>query len=165
MRARQVAALLIPSSIALAAHLVAAAENPRITQLHWLVGEWETVRAAKPAGTQSVKVNERWTAEGDWMWSWGHTAKDDSLVDYESVVIKESGPYLLYDAQPMGQERAVFHSTKISESSVVFENPGHDFPQRVGYQLVRQDSLVAWIEGPGKDGKTKRIEFPYRRVK
>jgi hypothetical protein len=58
----------------------------------------------------------------------------------------------------------VFHSITITENSIVFENLAHDFPQRVGYQLVGPDSLMAWIEGP-RNGKMKRIEFPYQRVK
>ena len=47
--------------------------------------------------------------------------------------------------------------------SVVFEAPEHDFPQRVGYRRVGSDSVLAWVEGTMK-GKTRRIEFPYRRV-
>jgi hypothetical protein len=46
---------------------------------------------------------------------------------------------------------------------VVFENPKHDFPQKVGYQRDGADTLLAWIEGTDK-GQTRRIEFPYRRA-
>jgi len=45
---------------------------------------------------------------------------------------------------------------------VVFENLQHDFPQRVGYKRDG-DALLAWIEGP-RNGQTRRIEFPYRKV-
>ena len=46
---------------------------------------------------------------------------------------------------------------------VVFENPQHDFPQKVGYQRTNPDTLLAWIEGSEK-GQVRRIEFPYRRL-
>ena len=51
-----------------------------------------------------------------------------------------------------------------TDSTVVFENRTHDFPQRVGYRKVGADSLLAWIEGE-RNGRTRRIEFPYRRVR
>jgi len=56
----------------------------------------------------------------------------------------------------------VFLSTSLGERSVVFENLQHDFPQRIGYNRTR-DGLLAWIEGPD-NGKTHRIEYPYRRA-
>jgi hypothetical protein len=44
----------------------------------------------------------------------------------------------------------------------VFENPQHDFPQRVGYRRDG-DTMLAWVEGMAS-GKPRRVEFPYRRV-
>ena len=164
MRARHILALFAFCSVALAAHLVFAA-NPKITQLQWLEGRWDSVSEAKRQGTTTVRVNEDWRLVGDTMSSMGVTLMGDSLIDAESVYIREMGSVLVYEAHPMGQRPAVFHSIKIGEKSVVFENLAHDFPQRVAYELVSDDSLLAWIEGPGKDGKTKRIQFPYRRVK
>jgi hypothetical protein len=46
--------------------------------------------------------------------------------------------------------------------SGVFENPGHEFPQRIGYRR-QGPSLQAWIEGT-KDRQARRVEFPYRRA-
>lgn len=164
MRARHILALSICTGIAFAAHLVFA-DNPKITQLHWLVGRWQNVSETKRHATTTVRVNEDWRLVGDVMASMGVTLMGDSLVDAESVYVREMGSVLVYEAHAMGQKSAVFHSIKIGEKSIVFENLAHDFPQRVAYELVSDDSLLAWIEGPGKDGKTKRIQFPYRRVK
>jgi hypothetical protein len=57
----------------------------------------------------------------------------------------------------------VFQSTTISQTTAIFENPEHDFPQRVGYRLDKPDALVAWIEGTSK-GQPRRVEFSYARV-
>jgi hypothetical protein len=46
----------------------------------------------------------------------------------------------------------------------VFENPAHDFPQRIIYRRLSPDSLVARIEGPGPNNTTRGIDFPMRRV-
>jgi len=142
-----------------------AADTPKISRVHWLEGRWLGVYTSKKAGELPTHVNEDWRVYGDRLSSFGVTMQGDSILDFESVDIRESGPYLIYEAHPKGQKPAVFHSIEIGEKSVVFENLAHDFPQRVAYELVSDDSLLAWIEGPGKDGKTKRIQFPYRRVK
>jgi uncharacterized protein DUF6265 len=73
------------------------------------------------------------------------------------------GDTLVYTATPSGQAAAAFRSTDVSESSFTVANPAHDFPQRIGYNRRGADSLIAWIEGPGKDG-VKRIEYPMRRM-
>lgn len=164
MRARHILALFICTGVAFGARLVLA-DNPKITRLNWLVGRWQSTSEAKHPGTKTVRVNEDWHLTGDVMSSMGVTLLGDSLVDAELVNIREMGSVLVYEAHPMGQGSAVFHSIKIGEKSIVFENLAHDFPQRVAYELVNDDSLLAWIEGPGRDGKTKRIQFPYRRVK
>ena len=50
----------------------------------------------------------------------------------------------------------------LSEVILVFENPKHDFPQRIGYQR-KGNALLAWIEGT-QNGKVRRVEFPYLRT-
>lgn len=91
------------------------------------------------------------------------TVRGERLVEYELVTLREQGDRLAYEAHPSGQSAAVFLSRIVTDSTVVFENPGHDFPQRIGYQRDRADSLVAWIEGTDQ-GQIRRIEFPYRRA-
>ena len=78
------------------------------------------------------------------------------------AILREDGARLAYEAHPADQAVTVFHSTVVTESSAVFENLEHDFPQRVGYER-NGDALTAYIEGP-MNGQTRRIEFPYRRV-
>lgn len=92
----------------------------------------------------------------------GRTVRDGKLVEYESVLLREQDGKLAYEAHPSGQPFAVFMSSTIGESTVIFENPGHDFPQRVGYKRDG-DSLLAWIEGTA-NGKSRRVDFPYRLV-
>jgi len=48
--------------------------------------------------------------------------------------------------------------------SVVFENLRHDFPQRIIYRRVSEDSLIARIEGM-INGAKRSIDFPYRKIK
>ena len=126
-----------------------------VTELTWLTGCWES-----HAGDRFVE--EQWTApRAGSMLGVGRTVKGNALVEYEFVVLRERDGRLVYIAHPSAQPSAEFTSTSISADSVVFENPQHDFPQRIGYQR-KGDGLDAWIDGT-HDGKTQRVQFHYRR--
>lgn len=133
-----------------------ARQGRGIEQVAWLRGCWE-------AKTTSGAVEEHWTApSGGSMVGLSRTVRDGALAAYELIVLRERGDRLVYLAHPSGQPAAEFLSTAVSGDVAIFENPAHDFPQRLGYR--RQGaSLLAWIEG-ARDGKTRRVEFPYRRV-
>lgn len=130
----------------------------RIDQVAWMQGCWQ-------AGSQRRVIEEHWMApRGGVMLGMGRTVRGDSLAEYELVVLRESNGALAYRAHPSGQAGATFIAGEATDSTVVFSNLAHDFPEHVGYRRVGADSLVAWIEGPG-DGKPRRIQFPYRRVR
>ena len=128
-----------------------------IQRVAWLQGCWESV-------TPQRTVEEQWMApRGRGMIGVGRTVRADVLAEYELVVIREQDDRLVYEAHPSGQPSATFPSRTIQESTVVFENLQHDFPQRVGYRRSGSDALLAWIEG--KQGtQVRRIDFSYRRV-
>ena len=90
------------------------------------------------------------------------TIRNGKTTAYELMVLREEGERLAYEAHPSGQSQAIFLSTRISESDLVFQNPEHDFPQEVGYHLDGQ-TLLAWIRGT-QNGSEQRIEFRYTRV-
>jgi hypothetical protein len=136
--------------------LTAADVAVNVDQVAWLQGCWQLESGGRI-------VEEQWMSpRGGVMLSMGRTVRDGKLVEYESVVLRAQAGGLAYEAHPSGQAPAVFMSTTVTESTVVFENPTHDFPQRVGYQR-HADKLLAWIEGMA-NGKQRRVEFPYSRV-
>ena len=47
----------------------------------------------------------------------------------------------------------------------VFENPSHDFPTKISYQRVAEDSLTILVSGPGKDGKESVIRYELQAVR
>ena len=93
----------------------------------------------------------------------GRTTVDGRVREYEQFRLELAGDTLVYTASPSGQAEAAFRSTEVTENGFAVANPAHDFPQRIGYRRQGADSVVAWIEGPGKDG-VKRIEYPMRRM-
>ena len=126
-----------------------------IDRVAWLHGCWQT--------TGSPVIEEQWMApRGGTMIGMGRTVRDGRTTEYELVVLKEQDGRLAYEAHPSGQPSAVFLSREITDTSVVFENAEHDFPQRVGYRRS-ESGLAAWIEGTLK-GQMRRVDFIYARA-
>ena len=87
----------------------------------------------------------------------------DTLREYEFVVIREVEGRLRYEARPSGQPPATFPQKTLTDTLVEFEDPAHDYPQRIGYRKVGADSVIAWIDGTTAQG-ARKVEFPYARA-
>ncbi len=128
-----------------------------IQKLSWLAGCWE-------GGQGERRIEEQWMApRGGAMLGMGRTVNGARLVEHEAMIIREEEASLTFTARPSGQQEATFGSIELTEASVVFENPAHDFPQRVIYRRQSDGSLLARIEGT-QDGKLSGVDFPMRRV-
>jgi hypothetical protein len=144
------------------ASAVAAAEAttraaPLLAPLEWLAGCWEARSATRV-------VLEAWMRpEGGCMLGMSRTVRGDSLLEYELVLLRDEEGLLVYEAHPSGQSPARFPATAISDTLLLFEDPQHDFPQRIAYRRASADSLVARVSGT-IDGKERAVEFAYRRV-
>lgn len=134
---------------------VLSAQTP-ITRVSWLQGCWRL-------NVNGQTVDEQWMApDGGAMLGTSRTVKAGRLVEYEFVLLRERDGALVYEAHPSGQAGGEFPLKSVDDDSVTFENPAHDFPQRIGYRR-QGDRLNAWIEGT-LDGRSQRAEFPYARV-
>ena len=128
-----------------------------VESIAWLTGCWERA-------TRSGSVDESWTAaRAGTMLGVSRTVRGDSTVAWEHLRIFRRGGRLVYGALPSGQRYAEFTATEASDTLVVFENPAHDFPQRILYRPAG-DSLHARIEGP-HDGETRGVDFRFARVR
>lgn len=130
-----------------------------LNQLGWLAGHWRMEKAGRV-------VDEQWMAPAAGvMLGMARTIARGKVVEHEFMQIREGpGGALYFVALPSGQKEAAFQIVSLSAIEAVFENKEHDFPQKITYARQPDGSLLAAIEGPGKDGTTRRIEFPYRRV-
>lgn len=139
----------------------ATAEAAKFTvaDLAWLAGTWSFERNGRV-------VTERWTAPaGGMMLATSQTVAGGRTLEYEFIVLRtDKEGRVVYVAKPSRQPEATFTLIQLAEREVVFENPTHDFPQRISYTIKPDGTLLAAIEGT-KDGKTRRVEFPYRAVK
>jgi Tol biopolymer transport system component len=137
---------------------LAAQEGARLGHAGWLAGCWEL----RAPGRVTL---EMWMPPGgDLMVGASRTISGTAVSEFEQVRIRAEGGRLVYTALPSGQKEASFPSTHTSDTMLVFENLGHDFPQRIIYRRRGADSIVARIEGPGSNNTTRGINFPMRRT-
>jgi hypothetical protein len=130
---------------------------PTVAQVGWIAACWEQKAGAR-------LIEEQWMRpRGGLMLGVSRTVVGDSLREYEQVALFERGGHLVYAATPARQAPAEFVSIAVSDSAVTFENPAHDFPQRVIYRRRGADSLLARVEGM-HGGKLRGRDFLYRRV-
>ena len=146
--------------IALAAATFSTAnQKPGIEQLEWISGCW--VLEDGKARTEEVWMKP----SGNSMIGMSRTVAGSKTVQTEHIQIRESNGQLAYIvALSMGAKPTVFRLIKSSDNEAVFENPDHDFPQRIIYRRESADALFARIEGAEK-GVNKGMDFRYRRSK
>jgi hypothetical protein len=135
----------------------AEAPKPTLADLSWLAGCWE-------GGRPESKYEEQWMApRGQTMMGMSRTVSQEKTVAFEFLRIHQEADGIYYTSIPSGQTQASFKLIERSDRKVVFENPDHDFPQRIMYTLGEGGELMVTIEGMSK-GALKQIEFPMRRA-
>lgn len=131
----------------------ATALNPT---LDWISGHWCVDRGED-------NVEELWLPpHGGVVVGLGRTRTTDRTTRFEYLRIVDRDGDQSYIAQPGGQPPTAFRRTAGGERWVRFENPDHDFPQRVEYRRDG-DALRAEVAGPGENGKDVVITFNYSR--
>jgi hypothetical protein len=133
--------------------------RPALYDLSWLAGCWE-------ANLRGREVNEQWMKPGGGiMLGMARTVSQGKAAEFEFTQIREDKDgSIYYVAKPSGQPEASFKLVKLQNKEAVFENPQHDFPQRIIYRLQPDGSLFARVEATDK-GKTRGIDYPYKRAK
>jgi hypothetical protein len=92
----------------------------------------------------------------------GRTLAQGATTAFEYLRIVDLDGVPAYVAQPGGRPPTTFRMTASGEQWIRFENPEHDFPQRIEYRRA-SDTLHAEIAGPGADGAEAVISFDYRK--
>lgn len=121
--------------------------NAEFEKLYWLPGEWHQTNIAKPGKA----LVEQWTKSGDFeMKGQATTTQNGDTVYIERItmLIKDNSIYYVADV-PQNKQPVYFKLTSITAQGFVCENPEHDFPKRITYELSG-NQLKATISGNGK---------------
>ena len=114
--------------------------------LAWLAGCWES---------PDKSSQEVWVVDSDGSLSgFAVTVSEQRVVFYEVLGIKkQDNNSWIYTAHPSGQSPASFTATTMTEASVVFSKPDHDYPQEIRYAR-EGDFLYASISLIGGENPT-----------
>jgi hypothetical protein len=135
-----------------------AAPAEPLERLAFLTGCWRLVDG-------DTVVEEQWLPPaGGVMVGLSRTVANGELEIFEFLRLQAKDGAWHYVAQPNGVPPTWFRLTRLTDDEALFEQPAHDFPQKIRYRKVGADELHAEIAGPGKDGKEKTFPFHYRRA-
>ncbi len=128
-----------------------------LAAVRWLAGCWSL-------HTERRTTLEMWMPPaGGVMLGMSRTVAGGSVRETEWLRLSADSSGVSYTATPLGQRETTFRGAAATDGGFVVENAMHDFPQRIVYRRVGADSLLARIEGPGRDGGTRGINFPMAR--
>ncbi len=133
----------------------------QIENASWLIGEWQNI-------TEKVYVSEIWIKKNDSTYiGKGYSVAGKDTVSEESILLEQKGTQLFYTSTVKNQnnnQSIKFTLTSSANNQLVFENPEHDFPQKISYTLITNDSLLAEVSGM-MNSKQRSEKFPMTRIK
>lgn len=132
----------------------------QINRAAWLIGTWEnrTARGSVYETWKRIDANE--------LFGFSYSLNGKDTVIFEEIELIQDQDSLFYIPTVKNQNDGLpiqFAMTSMTDTSMVFQHPYHDFPQVITYRRIHQDSLVASIFGE-HEGESRTIAFPMRRI-
>ncbi|MBL0913880.1 MAG: hypothetical protein IBJ09_16055 [Bacteroidia bacterium] len=130
-----------------------------LQQASWLLGSWQSVM---PEGT----IVEEWKTLNDSVFSarsFFVSGKDTSFG--ETITLEQKGKELYYIPVVKDQNEGKpvpFRLSSPAGAELAFENPGHDFPQKIVYKKITEDSLLTEVSG-NMQGRVHSEKLPMTR--
>ncbi len=136
-------------------------ERPSIQQSQCLIGIWENK-------TARGVIQETWTRSSDHSFS-GKSCmiRGADTILLETIQLLQEKDSLFYIPTVTNQNGGLpvrFTAVHSGTDQLVFENPNHDFPQRIVYTRIHADSMVAEISGK-RNGQERKQFFPMKRIR
>ncbi len=144
-------------SILFIVSLSQVADKQSVRQFQWLQGKW------KQPNTDRY---EEWNIANDSVANgMAYYLSDDGEAVPDEIIqlrYRNGSFYYVTIVKKQKDELPVeFKVVTATSSTLIAENPDHDFPQRIVYKRKNDRSLVAYIEDLKK---TKRVNFEFERL-
>lgn len=126
-----------------------------LSELEWLLGTWQ--RTNVRPGTMAY---EKWEKQSEQLFTgmgWSMKGADTTFVEKLRLEVKANKLYYVADVKENATP-TYFEITEVSGQGFKSENPEHDFPKAIEYQL-KEKVLTAIIS----DGADKRMGFVFER--
>ena len=118
--------------------------------------------------TKNGFIGEEWhKIDKNYIQSRGFYIKGRDTITTEKVSLKNTNDGIYYISTVEDQNKKLpisFKFTSVLNNTFIFENPEHDFPKRIVYEFIGNDSMHAYIDA-GSKGSEARQDFYYRKVK
>lgn len=151
--------ILLLAAIALCISCKKSGQENQLQAADWLIGTWEN---QDPQG----KMIEIWSKANDSIYiGESYYIKGKDTLHSEQIQLVQVGDKVQYIPTVKGQNNdqpVNFNLTSKTDKELVFENPKHDFPQKIVYKKITADSLVATISGT-QQGKASSESYPMRK--
>jgi len=139
-----------------------AAKTRLINKAEWVLGSWQQV-------TDKGYTIEVWKQQSDTDFAaTSYTIVNDTDTVYaETIRLVQRDTALFYIPTVIDQndrKPVEFKLSSITDQQMIFDNPLHDFPQRITYRSMTKDSLYAEISGV-LNGSQRVVPFPMTRMK
>lgn len=136
-------------------------EASKIVVADWLLGNWENK-------SDEGDLLETWKKVNDSLYDGeSYFIKGKDTLHFEKIQMKQKGEALFYIATVKGQNNdkpVTFKHNDTIEKQLVFENPKHDFPQKIVYSQITKDSIIIQISGI-QQGKSSSERFSMKKSK
>ncbi|MFN0085353.1 MAG: DUF6265 family protein [Blastocatellia bacterium] len=139
---------------------IGLAPKATLGDLSWLLGTWKHETANSTVYESWRKLSDR-TFEGE---SWRVAKATQQRVFGEALLLADLGGEIFYLPKVAENPYPVaFKLTLGNAGEAVFENPKHDFPQKIHYKRNADGSVTALVEG-AMNGQQRRLEFHYAKT-
>lgn len=115
-------------------------------KLSWLEGYW--IRTNNKVDRTGAERWQKTSSEELRGFGFSLKGKDTLFVEKIKILTRANDMFYVADV-PENQKPVYFKLTEITETGFVCENPEHDFPKKISYQLDG-NKLKATISGDGK---------------
>ncbi len=129
----------------------------KLDNINWVAADW---KMETPDGI----IIESWIKESDSLWIGasyfvlpnGDTASKESI---RLTTINDTLYYMPTVSNQNDGKEVRFKETQLTDSSIVFENPVHDFPKQIVYIKTSDTTVHAYIAG-----NDKQLDFYYKKM-
>lgn len=132
-----------------------------LNKAEWVVGAWQQTTAKGYTVEVWTKLSDTDLAGVSYMVH----GEDTLTAETIRLVQRDTALYYIPMVKDQNDGKAIpFRLASITDKEMVFENPTHDFPQKITYKRITKDSLYAEISGP-MNGMQQALPFPMSRIK
>jgi len=150
-------AIVIFTTYLVASTAFGAAVAAKTNDVSWMAGHWQGQYQGSPM--EAFYSNP----DGGMILGMTKIASGKTLSFFEFERIEESENTLVLKPMPFANSGVEFTLKELSEKRAVFDHPGHDFPERIIYELQENGQLLGRIEGT-QNGQAVAEDFLFTKV-